>query len=209
MSSSSTPDRLNEEGARLAIEEVEEAEAILDQRPPKAEGALGEGRGGGRVQRLGHDRAGGTGVALHRLLPARSARRDRAGQLLDPQRRGRRLRPDLDDRELLRPLPRLDLLEEHADDVRDVVDRRRRVSRLRLPGRVLPGAQGGEPALADRALHRRAGTVLDELPDARDRLDVPADGQRGRAQSVVAEAAHRSPHRYRSSASRCSRCGWR
>ena len=45
MSSSSTP----EEGARIAIEEVEEAEAILDQRPPKVEGALGEGRGSGRV----------------------------------------------------------------------------------------------------------------------------------------------------------------
>ena len=49
MSSSSTPDRPGEEAARLAIEEVEEAESILEQRPPQVEAALGEGKGAGRV----------------------------------------------------------------------------------------------------------------------------------------------------------------
>ena len=53
MSSSSTPDSPGGEAQRLAIEEVEEAEAILEQRPQKAETALGEGgaagRGGGWV----------------------------------------------------------------------------------------------------------------------------------------------------------------
>jgi putative spermidine/putrescine transport system permease protein len=48
MSSSSTPDHLGEDAARLALEEVEEAEAVLEQRPQKAEAALGEGAGGGR-----------------------------------------------------------------------------------------------------------------------------------------------------------------
>jgi len=48
MASSSTPDHVGDEAARLALEEVEEAEAILDQRPPKAEGrARRDGRGGG------------------------------------------------------------------------------------------------------------------------------------------------------------------
>ena len=48
MASSSTPDHAGDEAARLALEEVEEAEAILDQRPPKAEGrARRDGRGGG------------------------------------------------------------------------------------------------------------------------------------------------------------------
>jgi putative spermidine/putrescine transport system permease protein len=51
MSSSSTPEHPGDEGARLALDEVEEVEAFLDQRPPKAETALGEGgesgRGGG------------------------------------------------------------------------------------------------------------------------------------------------------------------
>jgi putative spermidine/putrescine transport system permease protein len=49
MSSSSAPDPPGEEATRIAIEEVEEAEAILEQQPPKAEAALGEGRGGGRT----------------------------------------------------------------------------------------------------------------------------------------------------------------
>src|SRR5262245_18270115 len=48
MSSSSSPSpgshAVGEEGTRLAIEEIEEAEAILDQTPPKAESALCEGR---------------------------------------------------------------------------------------------------------------------------------------------------------------------
>ena len=48
MSSSSTPEPSGDEARLLAIEEVEEAEAILEQRPPKAEKALGEGSGGGR-----------------------------------------------------------------------------------------------------------------------------------------------------------------
>src|SRR5262245_10142569 len=46
MSSSSTPERPGDEAQRLAIEEVEEAEALLEQKPQKAEKALGEGRGG-------------------------------------------------------------------------------------------------------------------------------------------------------------------
>ena len=53
MSSSSMPEPPGGEAARLALDEVEEAEAILEQRPPKAEKALGEGaesgRGGGWV----------------------------------------------------------------------------------------------------------------------------------------------------------------
>jgi putative spermidine/putrescine transport system permease protein len=50
MSSSSTPDPPVVDGPRLALEEVEEAEAILEQQPPRAEAALGEGgrRAGGR-----------------------------------------------------------------------------------------------------------------------------------------------------------------
>jgi putative spermidine/putrescine transport system permease protein len=48
MSSSSGPDRLDEDAARLALDEVEEAEAVLQQQTPKAETALGEGGGGGR-----------------------------------------------------------------------------------------------------------------------------------------------------------------
>jgi putative spermidine/putrescine transport system permease protein len=48
MSSSSTPERPGERASLLAIE-VEDAESILEQRPPKGETALGEGRGGGRV----------------------------------------------------------------------------------------------------------------------------------------------------------------
>ncbi len=47
MSSSSTPERPGDEAARLALDEVREAEAILEQKSPQAEAALGEGRGGG------------------------------------------------------------------------------------------------------------------------------------------------------------------
>jgi putative spermidine/putrescine transport system permease protein len=52
MSSSSTPELPGEEAPRLALDEVEEAEAILEQQPPRAEAALGEaarreGRRGG------------------------------------------------------------------------------------------------------------------------------------------------------------------
>ena len=42
MSSSSTPELPDTEATRLAVAELEEAEAILEQRPPKAEKALGE-----------------------------------------------------------------------------------------------------------------------------------------------------------------------
>jgi putative spermidine/putrescine transport system permease protein len=53
MSSSSTPEPPGDDAARLALEEVEEAEALLEQRPQKTERALGEGRetrrGGGWV----------------------------------------------------------------------------------------------------------------------------------------------------------------
>ena len=52
MSSSSTPEQLGDGSARVALDEVDEVEAILEQRPPRAEGALGEGResgGGGWV----------------------------------------------------------------------------------------------------------------------------------------------------------------
>jgi putative spermidine/putrescine transport system permease protein len=42
MSSSSSPRPSDDEATKLAIEEIEEAEAILDQQPPKAESALGE-----------------------------------------------------------------------------------------------------------------------------------------------------------------------
>jgi putative spermidine/putrescine transport system permease protein len=49
MSSSSTPEPgPGAEAARLAIEEVEEAEALLEQKPLRAEKALGEARGAGR-----------------------------------------------------------------------------------------------------------------------------------------------------------------
>ena len=46
MPSSSTPEPPGDEARLLALEEVEEAEAILEQKPQKAEAALGEGRGG-------------------------------------------------------------------------------------------------------------------------------------------------------------------
>jgi putative spermidine/putrescine transport system permease protein len=42
MSSSSSPRPAEQETTKLALEEIEEAEAILDQRPPKVEKALGE-----------------------------------------------------------------------------------------------------------------------------------------------------------------------
>jgi putative spermidine/putrescine transport system permease protein len=42
MSSSSTPEPPGGEATRLALDEVEEVEAILDQQPPKAEAALGQ-----------------------------------------------------------------------------------------------------------------------------------------------------------------------
>ena len=47
MSSSSTPEHPGDEATRLALDEVLEAEAVLEQRPRKSEAALGEGRGGG------------------------------------------------------------------------------------------------------------------------------------------------------------------
>jgi putative spermidine/putrescine transport system permease protein len=53
MSSSSGPEPVGDEATKLALGEVDEVEAILDQQPPKAERALGEGRsesrGGGWV----------------------------------------------------------------------------------------------------------------------------------------------------------------
>jgi putative spermidine/putrescine transport system permease protein len=48
MSSSSTPEQPGDDATRLALEEVEEVEAILEQRPPKTEAALGDTGGGGR-----------------------------------------------------------------------------------------------------------------------------------------------------------------
>jgi putative spermidine/putrescine transport system permease protein len=50
MSSSSTPEPSLDDATRLALEEVEEVEAILEQQPPKAEAALGQAaaRAGGR-----------------------------------------------------------------------------------------------------------------------------------------------------------------
>jgi putative spermidine/putrescine transport system permease protein len=48
MSSSSSPEPPGDEATRIALEEVEEAEALLEQHPPKAERALGERKGGGR-----------------------------------------------------------------------------------------------------------------------------------------------------------------
>src|SRR6186997_1871267 len=48
MSSSSTPEPPGKDAARIALDEVEEAEAVLEQRPPRDEGALGEGSGNGR-----------------------------------------------------------------------------------------------------------------------------------------------------------------
>jgi putative spermidine/putrescine transport system permease protein len=48
MSSSSTPERPGDEATRLALDEVEEAEAILEQHAPRAELALGEAHGGAR-----------------------------------------------------------------------------------------------------------------------------------------------------------------
>ena len=48
MPSSSTPEHPGDEATRLALEEIEEAEAILEQKPPKAEKALGEDGEGGR-----------------------------------------------------------------------------------------------------------------------------------------------------------------
>ena len=49
MSSSSTPERAGDDSAKLALDDVEEVEALLEQRRPQAEAALAEGkeRGGG------------------------------------------------------------------------------------------------------------------------------------------------------------------
>ena len=78
--------------------------------------------------------------------------------------------------------PEQRLLGEHAAVVRDVGDRRRRLPRLRLPGRLLPGDEGREAPEPDRALHHRAGAVLDELPHPLGRLGLSADGPRGSAE---------------------------
>ena len=43
MSSSSTPEPPGDDAARLALDEVEEVEALLEQRRPQAEAALAEG----------------------------------------------------------------------------------------------------------------------------------------------------------------------
>jgi putative spermidine/putrescine transport system permease protein len=48
MSSSSTPEHAGDDAARVALDEVEEAEAVLAQHAPRAESALGEGGGGDR-----------------------------------------------------------------------------------------------------------------------------------------------------------------
>ena len=48
MSSSSTPEPHDSEATRIAREEVEEAEALLEQKPRTAEKALGEGGGGSK-----------------------------------------------------------------------------------------------------------------------------------------------------------------
>jgi len=53
MSSSSTPEHPGDEASRIALEEVEEAESLLEQHPPKVERALGEQGGGGRGRRGG------------------------------------------------------------------------------------------------------------------------------------------------------------
>jgi putative spermidine/putrescine transport system permease protein len=42
------PEHAGDDAARVALDEVEEAEAVLAQHPPRAESALGEGGGGGR-----------------------------------------------------------------------------------------------------------------------------------------------------------------
>ena len=52
-----------------------------------------------------------------------------------------------------------------------------------------------EPAQPDRALHHRAGPVLDELPHPRDRVDVPADGPRGGAEPGARSSCTSSPSR--------------
>ena len=188
MSSSSTPERPGDEAARLALDEVREAEAILEQKSPKAEAALGEGRGGGGKGGWLTRGAGRARAPLDRLLPDRAARDHHPRQLLDVD--GRRLPEDLDDGELQRALPRLDLLGQHALDVRDVGDRGCGMSRDRVPGRLLPRSQGREPAEPDRALHHRAGPVLDELPHPRDRVDVPAHGPRGSPEPGADQAPH-------------------
>ncbi len=53
MPSSSTPEPAGGDASRLALEEVEEAEALLEQHRPKAEKALGESRGGDGGRRSG------------------------------------------------------------------------------------------------------------------------------------------------------------
>lgn len=53
MSSSSTPEHPGSDASRAALQEVEEAEALLAQRPQQAEKALGEASGGARGGRSG------------------------------------------------------------------------------------------------------------------------------------------------------------
>jgi putative spermidine/putrescine transport system permease protein len=53
MSSSSTPEPPTNEAQRVALDEIEEAEALLQQNPPKAEQALGERSRGGRGAKSG------------------------------------------------------------------------------------------------------------------------------------------------------------
>ena len=77
---------------------------------------------------------------------------------------------DLDARQLPAALRHLRLLEPAPAELLQLGDRRRCVPRARLPDRVLPRGQREEPAQPDRALHHRAGAVLDELPHPRRRL---------------------------------------
>ena len=188
MSSSSTPERPGDEANRLALDEVREAEAILDQRPPKTEAALGDGRGG---------RGGGGGGWVTAALAA-------PGflwigfYLIAPlviivlvsfwtwtDAGFERTWTTANYSELFHDSTYWDNM---LSTLRDVGDRGRGVSRPRVPGRVLPRPQGREPAEPDRALHHRPGPVLDELPHARDRLDVPAHGPRGSAEPGADQA---------------------
>ena len=207
MSSSSTPERPGDEAARLALDEVEEAEAILEQKSPQAEAALGEGRGGGGKGgwlTAGLAAPGLLWIGFYLIAPLVD---HHPRQLLDVD--GRRLPSDWTSpnySELFHDSTYWDnMLSTFVTSVIAVV-----------ACLVFGFPVAYFLALKVESLRNQIALFIIALAPfwtsfltRCDRVDVPADGPRGRAQPGADQARHPSPSRSRTSASRRSRCAWR